>query len=292
MALKLGSNPLLAKGKTISTEEKEVVVKEAVKQYGRLAHLRHDLLKKVDFDDRSYINRFFVENSDLELEDLKESIKKVGLINIIYLQELDDSKFRLISGLRRSASCLELYEEGFDVKGKDRVVIFNKEVPDEILDLISVDENLKRKDLTILEQSYKFNREANKKNKSVEEILIEYNISKKSFYRVKKAIFYPDPIREIIEDIGVEKAELLNQIKEISGYNASQVVKKYKDFKRDELREILKEFKYKMKKEKIELKHTKKSLNLKLNMEIDEKILDYFKNIAKMIEDDDFSFLS
>lgn len=45
------------------------------------------LIEEIDFEDVTFINRLALTSEDLELEELKESISKIGLLNIIYLQE-------------------------------------------------------------------------------------------------------------------------------------------------------------------------------------------------------------
>ncbi len=288
---RLGNNPLLNRGekKKDFSESKEKIIK----QYGRLVHMQEKLLADIDFDDITYINRLALDSSSLELTELKESISKIGLLNIIYLQEREDSKYRIVSGLRRSTAIKELYLEGREVKGKDRVVIFDKHTPYELLDSISVDENIQRKNLSIIEQSFKFNKEAAKKHKKIEDILTEYNISKKTFYRIKNAINYPVEIRDIIEELGADKAELLNKIVEHLKEEApvKEIVKKYKDYNRQDLREVLKELQKKTKPKKVILKHTSKGLNLTIKKKVPQEVSDYFEKIKDLIEEGDYSFI-
>ncbi len=294
MALKLGNNPLLNRdNKKNLQEEKEKEVERVVKQYGRLLHLNKEIIEKIDFDDKLYINRLYNDEIELEVEELKESIRKIGLINIIYLQEKENGKFRLISGLRRSQACRELYDEGFEVRGRDRIVILDKSTPLEYLDTVSVDENIQRKNLSILEQSYKFNREANKKNKKIDDILEEYNISKKSFYRIKNAMNYPQELKDIIEEVGVDKGELINKIISYSvGEDIKVLISKLKKYQRNELREVLKEVQNKKeKKQEIELKSNKNQIKFVIKNEINDDLRDYFEKLKKMIEEGDYSFI-
>ncbi len=294
MALKLGNNPLLNRdNKKNLQEEKEKEVERVVKQYGRLLHLNKEIIEKIDFDDKLYINRLYNDEIELEVEELKESIRKIGLINIIYLQEKENGKFRLISGLRRSQACRELYDEGFEVRGRDRIVILDKSTPLEYLDTVSVDENIQRKNLSILEQSYKFNREANKKNKKIDDIIEEYNISKKSFYRIKNAMNYPQELKDIIEEVGVDKGELINKIISYSvGEDIKVLISKLKKYQRNELREVLKEVQNKKeKKQEIELKSNKNQIKFVIKNEINDDLRDYFEKLKKMIEEGDYSFI-
>lgn len=291
MVGKLGNNPLLNRGN--KKKEFEIKKEKVVKQYGRLVHMQMKLLEDIDFSDVTFINRLSLDSGSLELEELKESISKIGLLNIIYLQERDNSTYRIVSGLRRSSAIKELYEEEKDVKGKDRVVIFDKNTPYELLDSISVDENIQRKNLSIIEQSFKFNKEAAKKHKKIEDILTEYNISKKTFYRIKNAINYPEEIRDIIEELGADKAELLNKIIVISkdSFTSKEIVDRYKDFNREELREVLKELQKNTKSPKVVIKYTSKGLNLSIKKKLPVEVNEYFEKLKDLIEEGDYSFI-
>ena len=77
-----------------------------------------------------------------------------------------------------------------------------------------------------------------KKNKSIEDILEEYNVSKKNFYRIKNAIYLPEEIRNIIEELGADKAETLYKIVREKNYKPSveEIVESHKYLTRDEMR--------------------------------------------------------
>ncbi len=286
---RLGNNPLLSRGP--KKETIEIPKEKIVKQYGRMVHMRHELLDQVDFEDLTFINRLSMDDS--ELNELKESISAVGLLNIIYLQEKEEGKFRIISGLRRASAIKELYTEEKEVKAKDRVVIFDKNTPYSLLDSISIDENLKRKNLTLLEQSYKFNKEAARKDKSIEDIITGYNISKKTYYRIKNAINYPMEIREIIEVLGADKAELLNKVvnKLKSEKTTADIVKEYQDFNRDELRDLLKNLNVSEKPKKISIKYTAKGFNFSVKKKVPSEVKEYFEKIKEMMEKEDYTFI-
>ncbi|RUA09088.1 MAG: chromosome partitioning protein ParB, partial [Fusobacteria bacterium] len=113
---RLGNNPLLNRG--AKKETIELPKEKIVKQYGRMVNMRSELLDQIDFQDTTFINRFSMD--DDELNELKDSIKAIGLLNIIYLQEKEDGKFRIVSGLRRASAIKLLYKEDIPVKAKDR----------------------------------------------------------------------------------------------------------------------------------------------------------------------------
>ncbi|RUA07455.1 MAG: chromosome partitioning protein ParB, partial [Fusobacteria bacterium] len=146
---------------------------------------------------------------------------------------------------------------------------------------------------TLLEQSYKFNKEAARKDKSIEEIIAGYNISKKTYYRIKNAINYPLEIREHIETLGADKAELLNKIvnKLKSEKKTSDIVNEYKDLQRDELREILKGLNKSEKPSKVSIKYTTKGFNFSVKKKVPEEVKNYFEKIKKMMENDDYTFI-
>ncbi len=289
---KLGNNPLLSR-KPKQDSESDMRNQKVIKQYGRMIHLSKELVDDIDFEDKLYINRIYEKQDQLELMELKESIEKIGILNIIYLQEKDEGKFRIVSGLRRISAAKELYEEDKEVRARDRVIIFDKSTPYDLLDNMSVDENTKRKDLSILEQSYKFNKEASKKNKKIEEILEEYSVSKKTFYRIKNAISYPIELKEHIEDIGVDKAELINKIIQLEKdeKDLKKLVEECMDKNRDELREILKALKKQVKISKVELKHSSRGLNFTIKKSIPNELKEYFEKLKEKIEREDYSFI-
>lgn len=286
---RLGNNPLLSRGP--KKESLDLPKEKIVKQYGRMVHMRQELLNQVDFEDLTFINRLSMD--DTELNELKESIEAIGLLNIIYLQEKEEGTFRIISGLRRISAIRELYEERKEVKAKDRVVIFDRNTPYSLLDTISIDENLKRKNLTLLEQSYKFNKEAARKDKSIEDIITGYNISKKTYYRIKNAITYPMEIREIIEVLGADKAELLNKVvnKLRTEKSTSDIIEEYKDFNRDELRDLLKTLNISEKPKKVSIKYTTKGFNFSVKKKVPSEVKEYFEKIQEMMEKEDYTFI-
>jgi len=191
-----------------------VEISKLIQKYGNITHINKVLIGKINYEDRRFINRLYSMTSDLYDQDfleLKESIKNIGLINNVYLLE-QEGLYTIVSGLRRLLSVKTLLEEGVELKYDDRAVILDQNTPLELLESISLDENTQRKNLTILEQSYKFNQEAKKQGKSIEDILTQFKISKKQFYRIKNALNYPFELKNIIEEVGPRKAELINRI--------------------------------------------------------------------------------
>ena len=143
----------LIKEKTEDEIKEEIIIKKTIAAYGDIKHLTKNILETVDFNNKEFINRIYdneIELFDSDFYELKESIKEIGIINMIYLLEKENGKRIIISGLRRMLVARELFSEGVDVKATDRVVIFRRDTPYELLDKISVDENTKRKNLKII----------------------------------------------------------------------------------------------------------------------------------------------
>lgn len=287
----------LIKEKTEDEIKEEIIIKKTIAAYGDIKHLTKNILETVDFNNKEFINRIYdneIELFDSDFYELKESIKEIGIINMIYLLEKENGKRIIISGLRRMLVARELFSEGVDVKATDRVVIFRRDTPYELLDKISVDENTKRKNLKIIELSYKLNIEAKRKNKSVDEMLTDYQISRSHYKRIKKAMSYPEELKNIVEEIGITKAEALNKIIEIEKKekDISEIIEKYRGYDRDELTDVLKELKKgKESKEKnfFEIEELKNSTVIKFEKKLSPFQKEILNKIFKMIEAEEYS---
>ena len=147
---------------------------------------------------------------------------------------------------------------------------------------------MQRKNLTILEQSYKFNKEAKKKKKGLKEILEENNISKKHFYRIKKAMDYPKELKEILEEIGVAKAEIINNIIKLDEKNKgiTEIIKGIKNLTREELKIKLRETKKENKNEagKIIYKIINNKIVININLKETEEFLKVYNEFKNNIE--------
>ncbi|OQY09225.1 MAG: hypothetical protein B6I28_03465 [Fusobacteriia bacterium 4572_132] len=215
----------------------------------RTLNLNINVIENTDFSDLMYVNRIINTITDIENDsdfgELCISIESIGLINPIYLQVRDDGKYRIVSGLRRMVASKKILEEGKKIKAKEKIIIIPESADLTLLDKISIDENAKRKNLTIMELSWKFNQDAKEKGKSIEQLMNDYGFSKRHTLRIKKAIDYPIEIQEIIDTLGPEKAELLNRLIILlkTSMKTQKIINKYKDFTREELREIVKNLK-------------------------------------------------
>ncbi len=280
------------KRKNLLMEENEIKKEKVIKTYGRMLNLSKKLLNDIDYTDKTYINRIYQDKEELEINDLKESIKDIGLINLVYLLKKPGNKLIIVSGLRRLTACRELYEEDVDVIGRERVVLFEEGTPEEYLEQISIDENTKRKNLKIIELSYKLNKEAEKENLTMEDIMEKYNIGRRHFFRIKGAITYPQELKDILEEIGISKAELINKIIKIDKEsNTSEIIKKYRNFTKEDLQSIIQKLKKEQKKDEISYTQKGRKLNIKINKKLPKEVKQYILDILGKIENDDFSFM-
>lgn len=272
MNKKLGNDPFawIGNGTNDFNQEKAVEIE--------MQDLSEEIIEKIDFLDNTYINRIYEELEELEDEELKElekSIEVVGLINPVYLQKKENEKYRLISGLRRSLACKNLVEKKVKYKAKDKVIILPTDTSKEEIEKISLHENIKRKDLKVLELSYKINIEAKRQGKTTEELAKEYQLGERQILRIKKAMNYPEELKDILEEVGIKKAEILDRIiREDITKKSSEIISEYKEWKYNDLAIKLKELKEKNKKKarKINVKYGKIGAIIKINKKISEEI--------------------
>ncbi len=179
-------------------------------------NITSNLINNISYSNKTFVNRLEDNNALIGKEtfqNLLDSIKTIGLINPIYLLEEGKNNYIIISGWRRFLALKELYKGEIDKTFHQKAIILKKETPLKILEHISIDENTQRKDLTILELSYLFNKLSNKKGIKVDDCLKQFNIGKTKFHVIKKAIdFHPLIKDNILENVGPVKANILNKI--------------------------------------------------------------------------------
>lgn len=205
-----------------------------------LEAITKEIIDAIDYSDRTFINRqksYEELREDLGVEELTESIYYAGLINPVYLQKRQDGKFRVLSGYRRSIAIRNGYEnyEGYEVEGSVIIVPVDADKSD--LELISLHENVYREDLKVIELAYKINKDAKEFGKTLEELSEDYGMSTRQLKRIKGALSYDDELKNILDDIGIKKAELLNRIVKILRAKMSvvDILLKYKEFSASDL---------------------------------------------------------
>ncbi|MGX6592275.1 ParB/RepB/Spo0J family partition protein [Cetobacterium ceti] len=280
----LKNNPLSKRENSFQSIPK--VDKTLIEKYGEIKNINYKFFEKIDLEDKTFINRLDKSSEIVENENFKglvESIKKIGLINPIYLLEKDNGKYIIISGWRRSLSLNEIYKENKEKIFREKAIIFSSETPLNILENISIDENTKRKDLSILELSYKFNKMSENNNYSIEECLEKFNIGKSQFHAIKKAIDFQDEVKNILEEVGVVKGDLINKILKYNKQNKKINLNDLALKTREELKEFLKNIKEKNKiKEKYSIREGKEKTTIVIKKDLSDKIL---KEIIKLIEE-------
>lgn len=293
MGLDLDNNPLTNRGKGFEAAPK--VIKSTIEKYGEVRNINQKLFKKVDLEDREYVNRLDSAEEIMASENfggLVESIKGVGLLNQVYLLEKQEG-YRIISGWRRSLALSRVFEEDSNRVFQEKAIVLAEDTPTEVLEQISLDENTKRMDLSILELSYKFNRFAQRPGVSVEDCLKIFNIGKTQFHAIKKAMDFHPPVKAILEEVGAKKADILNKIYEIDlelhgatpGYDFKKVLNEYKEKTFEELKTVLRETKAmnraKSKVKSYDVKKGKKKVNIVINKQLEE---DDYDRLMKFIE--------
>ncbi|MGL4803198.1 MAG: ParB N-terminal domain-containing protein [Cetobacterium sp.] len=244
-------------------------------KYTNFKNIDFDLIKKINFLDKTFINRLDDEKTikkDENFTGLFESIKYTDLLTPIYLLEVGKDNYIIVSGWRRLLALNELYKTDKDKIFYNKAIILKHNTPLEFLEIISIDENIKRKNLSILELSYKFNKLSSIDGISIDDCLKKFNIARSQFYVVKKAINFHPFIKDcLLEDVGPFKADLLNKIlgKLIlrnSQEDSEILIMKYSQKSRDDLKNILKSWdnKLKQKNDFFEIKKNNKITILKI----------------------------
>ena len=253
-----------------------------------LETISKELIDKIDYEDRTFINRqksYDELSGDLGVEELTESIYYAGLINPIYLQLREDGKYRVLSGYRRSISIKVGYKnyEGYEVEGNAIIIPIDADKSE--LELISLHENVYREDLKVIELAYKINKDAKESGKTLEELSEDYGMSTRQLKRIKGALSYDEELKNILDDIGIKKAELLNRIIKVLKDKKSieEIIKKYRDFSASDLEleikalnsnSIKKDYIFDRKDKKTTIK-----INKKLTDEQFKKLEEFLKNL-------------
>lgn len=274
------------------------VEKSNIAKYSILNNITKKLIEEIDFSDRTFINRLDTEDKIKESEEflpLTNSIKECGLLNPIYLLEKESNKYLIVSGWRRSLALKTILEESPNKIWQKQAVIFREGTPGELLEKVSIDENTKRKDLSILELSYKFNKISEVDKVPLEDCLKIFNIAKSQFYAIRKAIDFNPVIKEILEEVGPVNADfldkILNQLIKNNPHKKyyteeEDLVISYKNKTRDELKDILNNLKETKKEIKtFDFKRTSKqtTITIKKNLSDEEyqKIQEFITTITK-----------
>lgn len=250
-------------------------------------------LERIDFQDKEYINRIYENENEIkgeEFKDIKESLLEIGLINDVYIQLRDDGRYRIVSGLRRLLAIKEIYNEtGNIVKSKDKLVVLPKDADKDLLDRISVDENQKRKNLTILELAYKFEIESQKKDVSIDELLEKYKISHTNFKRIKRAVSFPAELKLILNEIGIHRATSIFRINNILNENIEKTIAENKELSKRDLENKIKQLSQKSK-ENVFYNVKKIGATLDIRVKITDEIQEKINELVALVNNSPLKF--
>ncbi len=240
----------------------------------KIINMSEEVLNNIDFKDKTFINRQ-IENLDTNegIEELTESIYYAGLINPIYLQKKENGLFRILSGYRRSLAVKNGFAnyEGYSIEGQ--CILVPEDADRYELELISLHENIYREELKLIELAYKINKDAKEFGKTFEELSEDYGMSTRQLKRIKGALKYDVELKEILDEIGIKKAELLNRV--INFLRDKKTVKEilslHKGKTATELEDLIKGLKSQVVKEKVDIKRDKKKTVIKINKSLSDE---------------------
>ncbi|MGL5428115.1 MAG: ParB N-terminal domain-containing protein, partial [Cetobacterium sp.] len=113
---------------------KPTLEKTIIAKYSDFQNITDNLIKNIDFLDKTYINRLDEESvivNDENFLGLMESIKEIGLLNPVYLFQKTKNEYIIISGWRRLLALKEMYKTNKNMIFSQKAIIFNKNTPNE-----------------------------------------------------------------------------------------------------------------------------------------------------------------
>ena len=168
-------------------EQKNIEVKEEVQEIKNVNEENKYKIVELNLNELDYYkNQPFKEYNQDEMNNLKESIERIGLQNAIVVRKKENNRYEVLSGNNRVRVFKELNKETIPA----RIV----ECDDDKAELIMIDSNIvQRNELSIMERAkaYKLKQELMKKvklnkdeifNKEEQELLIQTE-SQRTFFR-------------------------------------------------------------------------------------------------------------
>lgn len=203
------------------------------------------------------INFYSKHDNEDTIRDLAESIKEIGLLHNIVVVKLDNGKYKLISGEKRTKAYKMLWEEEKDNKWKTipcKVIADIKNSDDEELALIRANRDVReRSDIIKAEEVKRLERIYEKKKAAGEKVgIIRKNIandlglSETQVQRLKKANDLIPEFKQMIEnqEIALSVCEYFaNLQKDVQMLIYNSIVKNGKKINRDEAKVIRDEMK-------------------------------------------------
>lgn len=245
------------------------------------------IYRRVDSKNKRFVNRFDAKESikeDENFKKLRSSIAMVGLIHPIFVWEEKPGVYTVISGYRRFCAVEDILENKEDLPHAI-IHVLPENTPVDILESISLAENVHRKDLTAQEFAFKAVKSGNCTKESLTKFCEDHQFTQSYTSRILKCLEMPAPLLEILGDISMDNAITINRIIKLQPErDAEELIHDLMDKSRDDLRIILKELKSEKKgenKERYKIKATSRTTNLTLNRKLDEKQLE---KLQKMVD--------
>ena len=264
-------------------EEQKAAVKEEVQEIKNVNEESKYKIVELNLNELDYYkNQPFKEYNQDEMNNLKESIERIGLQNAIVVRKKENDRYEILSGNNRVRVFKELNKKTIPA----RIV----ECDDDKAELIMIDSNIvQRNELSIMERAkaYKLKQELMKKvklnkdeifNKEEQELLIQTE-SQRTFFRYISLNNLIEEYQNMCDKkiLSIEAGETLSTLPaSIQKDMLSIIESKNVQFDINKIEEILNN-----KKEKDE----KKTLEIKFN---DEELNKYFKGLENSKEIKDY----
>lgn len=153
------------------------------------------------------------------LTELKENIRKVGLLQPILVEEKQDGTYLLISGERRLRACIQLGHKKIRAVLPSQRTLRSLEKEERTLQEIALFENLKRKNLSPIEEGKCFLKLQHiLPGKTTQKDLAERLGLDEAYVSIRiKCLELPDEVREMLEDerINFSQVRQLLRLKKI-----------------------------------------------------------------------------
>ena len=290
-------------------EQKKIEVKEEVQEIKNVNEENKYKIVELNLNELDYYkNQPFKEYNQDEMNNLKESIERIGLQNAIVVRKKENNRYEVLSGNNRVRVFKELNKETIPA----RIV----ECDDDKAELIMIDSNIvQRNELSIMERAkaYKLKQELMKKvklnkdeifNKEEQELLIQTE-SQRTFFRYISLNNLIEEYQNMCDKkiLSIEAGETLSTLpasvqkdmlsiiesKKITLPLIKKVKQSYQEsennnvqFDINKIEEILNNKKEKEKKRELEIKFNDEELNKYFNgLENSKEIKDYLIELVK-----------
>jgi ParB family transcriptional regulator, chromosome partitioning protein len=180
-----------------------------------------------------------MEDEDHPLEDLGESMKRLGVLQNLVVRPLPGGRFELVAGERRYRAAT--------AGGLKRVPVLVKELTDELAEEVQAAENIHRKNLTQIEVAKRVKRDLDNLNGDTAAVLKKYDKGASWLSKTLGILTLGPEAQKAVKENLTADLEVLNDLKQIEKRNpqaaAAAVDALRKDAGKGKAREIVKEVK-------------------------------------------------